>query len=388
MSSSSSPDEIKSLTGIRWVAAFYVFIFHCQIHLGRAFSWKPLASFIDNGATAMSLFFILSGWILTHVYNTGSFDIRDFYLKRFSRIYPCYFAYGLFSIPMIFLQSIEYKFMVFGGTLRDVINFIYALFLFIFMLQAWLPSLFGYWNFGGSWSLSVEAFFYLLFPFFRQLLNGVKTQTLNLMIVLVFIFSIAPFLGFYLFSQETDYNTIRIMIYDNPMLRLPEFLLGMMGYILTIEHKNIILASPKIFTGLFVFFIVFLSIPLKHISYGLYSFICVPFFLSFIASAHLSKGFLSLFLGNSIMQYLGKISYSFYLSQFVSFGLFKGFLIKNNENISIRWACSFILTLVVSVIVYHFIEVPFRKRLRSEKGSFSFILYLQKFTNLLAVARK
>jgi peptidoglycan/LPS O-acetylase OafA/YrhL len=85
---------IVSLTSFRFITAFVVFLFHCQIHLGWKLNVKILDKFLYNGATFMTGFFVLSGFIMTHVYMNTDFtnqkNIFKFYLKRFAKIYPTY----------------------------------------------------------------------------------------------------------------------------------------------------------------------------------------------------------------------------------------------------------------------------------------------------------
>ena len=69
--------EIRSLTGFRFIAALYVFLFHCHSRwpiVGKG--W--LSNFLSQGAVGMTMFFMLSGFILTHRYGAGSFDPRQY----------------------------------------------------------------------------------------------------------------------------------------------------------------------------------------------------------------------------------------------------------------------------------------------------------------------
>jgi peptidoglycan/LPS O-acetylase OafA/YrhL len=85
---------IKSLTSFRFITACIVFLFHCRVH----FDWQVGSILVDkffiNGATFMTGFFVLSGFIMAHVYSNTDFTKREnvfnFYLKRFAKIYPTY----------------------------------------------------------------------------------------------------------------------------------------------------------------------------------------------------------------------------------------------------------------------------------------------------------
>jgi len=69
-----SQKEILPLTGLRFVAAFYVFLFH--IHIRWPLAGQPfLKNVLDQGAVGMSLFFVLSGFVLAYRYA----DVRSTY---------------------------------------------------------------------------------------------------------------------------------------------------------------------------------------------------------------------------------------------------------------------------------------------------------------------
>ena len=149
--------EIKSLTSLRFISAFVVFFLHCRIHLGFEVGNSLLDRFISHGAVFMSVFFVLSGYILAYAYNlkdfNQSFVLKQYYIGRFTRIYPAYFVASVIYF-LIFYSNLEYTF---GDWMRVFIND-------LFLVQAFFSNMFGLGINSGTWSLSVEAFFYLLFP--------------------------------------------------------------------------------------------------------------------------------------------------------------------------------------------------------------------------------
>jgi peptidoglycan/LPS O-acetylase OafA/YrhL len=64
---------IKPLTSLRFFAAFLVFLFHFHIHYFPLFGIPNVDFIISRGAIGMSLFFILSGFVLQ--YNYGDLSI-------------------------------------------------------------------------------------------------------------------------------------------------------------------------------------------------------------------------------------------------------------------------------------------------------------------------
>ena len=76
---------LVGLTSIRFFAAIWVVFHHLR------FDWKPpelLDRFFDAGYSGVTLFFILSGFILSYNYLPRQFTLRDFWSARIARICP------------------------------------------------------------------------------------------------------------------------------------------------------------------------------------------------------------------------------------------------------------------------------------------------------------
>ena len=143
--------ELSSLTALRGLAALAVLIFHCGVGFGGI--GGPLGIAIGHGYLAVDLFFMISGFVLTHVYGQtfgadfGWADIRPFLWARFARIYPVHVVTLILLLPFYGNQGFS------GAALAENLLFIQ-----IFLA----PTL--TWN-GGAWSISAEWYAYLLFPF-------------------------------------------------------------------------------------------------------------------------------------------------------------------------------------------------------------------------------
>ena len=95
----------KNLDGLRFLAAFAVIIGHSQSLIFdkgvRVFS--PFANKLAN--FGVDFFFVLSGFLISYLLlreidKTGKINIRYFYYRRFLRIWPVYFAYGLIALAV------------------------------------------------------------------------------------------------------------------------------------------------------------------------------------------------------------------------------------------------------------------------------------------------
>jgi peptidoglycan/LPS O-acetylase OafA/YrhL len=161
--------KLDALTGLRYFAAMMIFVTHV-LHAGlgdalRTARWHgiPFPNLVTIG---MPLFFTLSGFLMVYNYGEkfrGNFraTLRSFYVARFARIYPLVLS---LSAGRFFHE------------LRDrPADTLTCLALDATLTQSWvhLPVFQGDIDprtvclayLGVSWSVSVEAFFYLTFPF-------------------------------------------------------------------------------------------------------------------------------------------------------------------------------------------------------------------------------
>lgn len=142
-----------SLTSLRALAAFLVFLFHAEL--------AGLGAVAGQGRLGVSFFFVLSGLLLGLRARDGDTAGR-FYRRRAARIYPAYLA-ALAAGVVVSTMS--------GEPNRP--EGLAA----VFLLQAWWPDAQVYfvWN-AVSWSLSVEAFFYAVFPLLAPWVLGLGAR--------------------------------------------------------------------------------------------------------------------------------------------------------------------------------------------------------------------
>jgi peptidoglycan/LPS O-acetylase OafA/YrhL len=86
------PLDLKPLTALRFAAAMWVVSFHYWPHLAGV----GLPGLVANGYLGVELFFVLSGFILSHVYleafGEGRFRYGSFLWARIARVYPLHIA--------------------------------------------------------------------------------------------------------------------------------------------------------------------------------------------------------------------------------------------------------------------------------------------------------
>jgi len=143
----TAPREIRSLTGLRFVAAAMVLLFHTADALPGAPGFEMLSS---AGYAGVTFFFVLPGFVFTFSYREGG-RRRDFLRRRAARILPLHVVTWAVALLVILVE---------GGRLSAK-----PLFANLVLLQAWVPrEEYYYSGNGAAWSISCEAFFYLLLP--------------------------------------------------------------------------------------------------------------------------------------------------------------------------------------------------------------------------------
>lgn len=331
---------VDSLTSFRFLTALFVFLFHCRVTLPVKLPIELVDRFFINSATFMSGFFVLSGFILTYVYQNTDFvnrqSISSFYLKRVARIYPTY----IISTIVYFVFFHDYSLAQFCRVILNDIP----------LIQAFFPTMFGIGINGGTWSLSVEFFLYFIFPFL-MLLCGKSWHVLIVGIFLSIILSLNVTLDL------TD------RVYAHPIFRIPDFLCGIGFYFLSGKLKY---NSMLHFLTLILIFIstAWLGNPTYQYMQG--QFILVPTFGLLVALVSQTK---SKIYNNRILRYLGTISYSFYCWQFIALNAGK-YLNKHFPEMNIFYIILiiFILNIVISSLSYHFIEKVFRRLILDKAG--------------------
>ena len=152
--------QIFPLTSLRFFAAFLVVLHHTLPTIVPSIEHAGWPARLQTfSGTTVLLFFILSGFVLALVYLEPETPIakRNFWAVRVARIYPLYLTAIALDVPNLFHARLL-KYGLDAALLKTSITFAgSALF-----LQQWFPFLGGL-DFP-SWSLSVEALFYAIFP--------------------------------------------------------------------------------------------------------------------------------------------------------------------------------------------------------------------------------
>ena len=351
-----------SLDALRGIAASLIVL----LHFGTWEGWEN-ASSRSIWSIAVPFFFILSGFVLTNsIRYNNSINIKEFFVKRFARLYPVhFFTFVCFPFFVFVNDWIIYKvYCVFKGVCEKYIRYeeyldFYALFDQIFMIQGMGFKQVGWVQ--PSWTLSIElwgsVFCFLLLAKFEF-----KYLLIKLFIVLI----LTPIIfmdGSILFSgKENLYDTV--FMNKGFIVGVYFFLLGSLIYNIRIIYKGykLILSSlVEFFLLLMVFFALYSDFYLKEaIGCLLLSF--VVFFYSF------ESGVITRFLKLNIFLYIGKLSFSMYMTHWivlVYWPLIESVIILISKPLYnlflVYWVDKvfyFIIVVTFSHFVWYFIERP------------------------------
>lgn len=349
--------EIRSITGLRAVAALGVYL----NHFGNP-TWFPnsLSNIQSNGGLAVPFFFVLSGFVLTLAYDGQKIDARAFYLNRLARIGPTYFVALFIAVSYVSLSGFTFD---------------HIFIMHLLGLQAWFPTSDSGFAFNGpGWTISVEIFFYALFPILFSLLNSNHAALRRWQSAVLFSLSLSiiPFIvHVYTLGEMHGLKNSYIWPYFLPFHYLGLFVLGIGGF----KAKNSIqtLFPSKFVQSLFcdaivvVSTLLFFVINFKNPAHPLLAkaaqfwLLGIPFTLSitFLSVAPFSP--LSRLLGSRIIWFAGKISMVFYLLHVpVTWWIVIRFPMATYE-------MRFLSIVVATILVHFFIELPanrFIKNLR------------------------
>jgi peptidoglycan/LPS O-acetylase OafA/YrhL len=162
------PPALEALTGLRFLAALAVVLSHFTREHMVAIP-AGVIDFLDGGRTAVSLFFVLSGFVLAYNYVglSGRRERWNYYVARVARIYPVVLlGVAVGAIGMVHARRHpELLEPWFALTTPGVAAPGVSLGAQLTLTTGWFPfsSINQPWD-GPAWSVACEAFFYALFP--------------------------------------------------------------------------------------------------------------------------------------------------------------------------------------------------------------------------------
>lgn len=359
--------RLHSLTGLRWVAAVFVFLFHLG-YVGGATGLGIHTVVGRAGHAGLSFFFILSGFVLTWGARPGE-KARTFWRGRFVKIFPNHWVTFLVT-ALLMLAGGE---VLFNGP--NIAN--------LFLVQTWAPNL-DFWismN-APSWSLTCEVFFYALFPLLLWAINKIPVHRLMLAAGLSLAAIVAAPILIELLVPGTPkipYPTLGPVSFDQlwltywfPPVRALEFVFGIVLARVVLAGKFPRLTWPPVAAVFVVFQVLAMNSPSYLLGLVALPALSVVLVIPYLAMKDI-RGEWTPFRGRR-MVWLGEASFAFYLFHKIVMSWGQGAI--NGEQWDAQWSLpfwlgfgvvTFAVTLGFAALLHTFVEKPLMRRFARPK---------------------
>lgn len=348
---------IKGLDGIRAIAVIMVLAYHLKLALFK------------SGFLGVTVFFVLSGYLITgilisEVEEEGTIDLKNFWLRRIRRLVPAVMS---MAVVIIFVSAVVNRIIFTKGCkdfLASVLGFNnwWQIFNKISYFEAaGVPSPFTH-----CWSLAIETQFYLIYPLIllgiyklvKSRGEGRANRGLLFAGVTLLLALISVILMIVLFDPQQDASRV----YYGTDTRAFSLLFGALLAILW-EYRMVprrLSASVNMVLGSVSFAVLLvMTIAINGSSNFWYrggQFFGTILTVLMVYAVSGRKTWLSRFLSNPVLKWMGNRSYSIYLWHYP-------IILLISKGIKASWWITLIeivLSVVLAELSYRFIETPIR----------------------------
>jgi len=361
---------VPALTGIRAVAALMVLLLHTEQNVPAGLA--ATVPFLDHGHLGVDFFFVLSGFIISHVYLSALARpdwqaIRVFLWHRLIRLYPVHVTILAGLVAMVGLASSAGLSFNVPEAWRPG-----DLWAHLTLLHAWGVTATATWN-APSWSISAEWFAYLLFPALAPALLLLRRPTAAAIAATAALASMAGIFaaaGWEINSWTGAPALVRVsgeFICGAALFRLTVLLRGSTSAFavakpLGLRHPGDLLAMAA-FAGYLV-----------GASTGVIDEALVGLLALTILGVANSEGPMARFLGSRPVAWLGEISYSVYMVHFPLLIVLRrvleaaGYAAWSRPAHLAAFALAIALVIAAAAILFYVVEHPARRRFRDRFG--------------------
>lgn len=349
------PPRLDSLTGLRWWAAFGVFLHH-MTNLAPL----PVHAALSLGNYGVMFFFVLSGFVLT--WSAQAISTSTFYWRRFARIYPAHLVALAVAIPVFYsLTPAAEDWWVKPLDLG-------VLLLSVLLVQGWWrePTILFSGN-PAAWTLTCEAFFYALHPYLSRVLRLLSTRravgAAVALIGLSFAWRFVELIGPGLLPGALPW----------PIARLGEFLLGMcLAHAMRTGWRPRLPAGATMIASLLLLAVIAVTVstpwlapvePVIRPFINEWMLVTCAALITAVAARDLHGG--RSLLRHPVLVRLGEASYAFYLVHATIIYAVLSVVGRQLGPIALVWYPLMLAACIVAAFALHLlVEKPMERRLR------------------------
>jgi peptidoglycan/LPS O-acetylase OafA/YrhL len=385
---------IRQLTGIRFVAAFWVLLYHLQDPLDRigVMDIPILSEVIRVGRLGVDLFFALSGFIIAHTYLTRMgrrltiASAAGFWWLRLARIYPVHFVMlnvaGIAVVAQAWITGVdkERPWLNAWDYVRNLL-----------LIQEWGPHPERGWNVV-SWSLSMEWLAYLIFPVLVLLLYALHRRVPSAVLVVAWVLVLTPLLWRGSLTLDPYYTEM----WGSVIRVLTEFTAGALTYLIVMRliPTGASDPTPRVERAATVVSVLMpLAVVAGAVFLGRWSTAqspitlsdpeaeplppyfhlwLVPLLIIWIGALALSRRGQARWLGTDTLILGGVVSYSLYMTHLVWFGAWRTGMNAIGLESGPLYAASVILAIagafLIAWLMWRIVEEPCRRWMRKLVG--------------------
>lgn len=291
------------------------------------FHFFQLPSIFNYGAIGVSLFFLISGFVIP--FSLDKYTGKGFLFNRMCRIYPTYFCALSITVFVLFLNSSIYN-SVFSITFSDFLRQA-----FLIRDLFWVPSLDGV-----SWTLEIEIKFYIICLFMYKI---AKNKICGLLVVLLALSCMMLVMSY--FSESIPYTQKFVVLLDVPIL-----IYMLCGSIFNFMYREIL--SPRVSLIMMLLLLLIFKVT-SNIS-------ILPentYIISFIifSGGYCLKNVIK---ENRLFSFMADISYPMYAVHGVLGYTILEYFVRANYNIWVGFMVTFSVVVLVSWVLHITVEKP------------------------------
>ena len=353
--------RVESLGFFRFIAAIIVVVAHfAYTSAGKGVEFAQAGVF--NGVHMVTFFFVLSGFVNYLAYGVKPpFSLKHFVASRIARVFPLYFFALLITMQALIIVGKK-------PLLEEI-------FLHVTFMQAWVPEHALSLNFV-TWTISVEIFFYLTFPFVVWALHRFAVRRETFLLAVMAVFLITQVALSFILSQPGypgEPSLAHNFTHLFPVFHWSSFLIGMLAahWVVNQKKEDWLLGNTVflLLSFLLLCLMINFSEELNRLagvvistpsSYG-------PLFGLFMVALTLNRGVIPGVLEAKPFVYLGALSFGIYIFQIIAWLGYQLFLQKHFDLTPAQHLGMGVLLLIAfSALAHEWVEKPGNSYLRRQ----------------------